>query len=140
MKAPNYELALALAQADWNNSETARRINSRAAARGHPGVAVDRSRVSRWIRRGEKPRSPVPELLAELLSERLGQAFTPQRLGIAPSLSVLVPLDEHEHEALAEHAAAVNVPVEHYAQALLRLALSSTVQTGVPNPRNQRDL
>lgn len=46
MKAPNYALALALAQAGWNNSETACRINGRAVARGHPGVAVDRSRVS----------------------------------------------------------------------------------------------
>lgn len=131
MKAPNYALALALAQAGWNNSETARRINGRAVARGHPGVAVDRSRVSRWLRRGERPRPPVPELIAELLSERLGQAYTPQRLGLAPPVSVLVPLDEHEHQALAAHAAAANLPVEYYAQALIRLALSSPLQTGV---------
>jgi hypothetical protein len=134
MKAPNYALALALAQAGWNNSETARHINSRAAARGHPGVAVDRSRVSRWIRRGERPRSPVPELLAELLTEHLGQAYTPQRLGIATPLTVLVPLDVREHQALAEHAAAANVPVEHYVQALLRTALSSRTQAGVQYP------
>jgi hypothetical protein len=63
MNTPNYSLALALATAGWTSSETARRINARAKQEGHHSVAVDRSRVGRWIRRGEKPRPPVPELL-----------------------------------------------------------------------------
>ncbi|MBK3639473.1 hypothetical protein [Streptomyces sp. MBT33] len=124
MKGPNYALALALAEAKWNNSETARRINHHARQHGHSGVAVDKARVGRWIRHGERPRPPVPQLLADLLTEELGQPYTPQSLGIAPSYGVLVALDEHEHQALAEHAAAANMPLEHYAKALLRLALS----------------
>lgn len=123
MRAPNYLLALALAQAGWNNSETARRLNQRALERGHPGLAVDRSRVSRWIRRGERPRPPVPELLAGLLTEHLGQPYTPALLGIGPTHAVLVVLNEDEHQELARRAAAANRTLEGLAGALLRHAL-----------------
>lgn len=135
MRGPNYPLALALAQVGWNNNETARRINILALERGHRSVAVDRSRVSRWIRHGEKPRPPVPDLLAELLTEHLGQQYTPQGLGIGPARSVLVLLDPQEHRALAANAAAVNMPVEQYAHALLRRALS---QSSNPQPAQLR--
>ncbi|WP_405537538.1 hypothetical protein OG787_32410 [Streptomyces sp. NBC_00075] len=135
MRTPNYALALALAQVGWNNSETARRINTLALERGHHSVAIDRSRVSRWIRHGEKPRQPVPELLAELLAEHLGQPYTPQSLGIGPARSLLVLLDPQEHRTLTANAAAANMPVEHYAHALLRKALS---QSSVPQPAQFR--
>jgi hypothetical protein len=124
MRAPNYALALALAEAGWNNNETARRINNRAQERDHSDIAVDRSRVSRWIRHGEKPRPPVPGLLAELLTERLGYQYTPQLLGIGPACGVLVLLDPSEHHALEAKAAAANLPLERYAQTLIRDALS----------------
>lgn len=124
MRAPNYALALALAEAGWNNSETARRINALAQERGHYGVAADRSRVSRWIRRGEKPRPPVPELLADLLAGHLNRPYTPGLLGIGPSHSVLIHLDPTEHRALARIAAVANMSTEQYAQVLLRLALT----------------
>ncbi|MGV9427950.1 hypothetical protein ACWDO7_27125 [Streptomyces sp. NPDC003656] len=123
MRTPNYPLALALAEAGWANSETARRINALAAARGHPGVAVGRSRVSRWIRHGERPRPPVPELLADLLTEQLHRCYTPDTLGIGPAQSLLITLDPGEHHALATRAAAANMTVEHYARILLQLAL-----------------
>ncbi|GAB2990260.1 hypothetical protein GCM10023080_065030 [Streptomyces pseudoechinosporeus] len=55
MSTPNYPLALALASAGWGNGETARRINARAQQEGHRSVAVDRSRVGRWIRHGGGP-------------------------------------------------------------------------------------
>ncbi|MFE1198547.1 hypothetical protein ACFW6E_38350 [Streptomyces olivaceoviridis] len=124
MKSPNYALALALAEAGWNNSETARRINTLARERGHHGVAADRSRVSRWIRHGERPRPPVPDLLADLLTRHLNRPYTPNLLGISPAHSVLVPLDLSDHRRLMEGATAVNMSVEHYAQALLRRVLS----------------
>ncbi|GGL17878.1 hypothetical protein GCM10010094_93430 [Streptomyces flaveus] len=124
MSTPNYPLALALASTSWGNSETARRINARAQREGHRSVAVDRSRVGRWIRQGEKPRPPVPTLLAELLTEHLGQPYTPESLGLAPGRRVRVLLEAAEHEALVAVAAAANVSVEEYVRALLRSALS----------------
>jgi hypothetical protein len=126
MRQPNYALALDLAQAGWSNSETARRINHRAQQAGQRSIAVDRSRVSRWIRRGEKPRPPVPDLLAALLTEQLGQPYTPHLLGITPAPSVCISLREIEHQALLAKAAAANMPVEDYARALLRSALSAS--------------
>ncbi|MEU8868987.1 hypothetical protein [Streptomyces umbrinus] len=84
MSTPNYPLAVALASIGWGNGETARRINAHAQQQGHHGIAVDRSRVGRWIRHGEKPRPPVPALLAELLTEHLGKLYTPEALGLAP--------------------------------------------------------
>ncbi|MFJ4800145.1 hypothetical protein [Streptomyces murinus] len=126
MRAPNYQLALALAQAGWNNAETARRLNRRAAERGHLGLAVDRSRVGRWIRHGERPRSPIPDLLADLLTEHLGQPYTPVNLGIGPAHAILVVLNETEHQALARHAAAANLTLARLAGALLRNALGQS--------------
>jgi hypothetical protein len=124
LSTPNYPLALAIAKAGWSNHETARLINDRAQQDGHRGVAVDHSRVGRWIRLGEKPRPPVPGLLAGLLSERLGASYTPELLCLAPGRRVRVLLDVAEHEALVAVAAAANVPVEEYVRALLRSALA----------------
>ncbi|ALO95163.1 hypothetical protein SHL15_4063 [Streptomyces hygroscopicus subsp. limoneus] len=129
MKSPNYALALALAEAGWNNSETARRINALARERGYHGVAVDRSRVSRWIRQGERPRSPVPELLADLLTVHLNRLYTPSLLGVGPSRSVLIHLDPSEHRTLTIGAVTANMSVEHYAQVLVRMALLRTART-----------
>ncbi|MGP4051674.1 hypothetical protein [Streptomyces sp. 2A115] len=129
MSTPNYPLALALAWAGWGNSETARRINARAQQEGHRSIAVDRSRVGRWIRHGEKPRPPVPALMAELLTERLGQPYTPESLGLAPGRRVHVLLDPLEHDALMAVAAAANMPVEAYVRALLRSVLAPHHET-----------
>ncbi|MCX5261783.1 hypothetical protein OOK27_47980 [Streptomyces canus] len=124
MTTPNYPLALAIATAGWSNHETARLINERAQRDGYRGVAIDHSRVGRWIRFGEKPRPPVPDLLAELLSERLGQHCTPELLRLTPGRRVHVFLDAAEHEALVAVATAANVPVEEYVRELLRSALA----------------
>ncbi|MFD7769851.1 hypothetical protein [Streptomyces sp. NPDC059787] len=133
MSTPNYRLALALAMVGWTNSETARRINHRALCEGHSGIAVDHSRVSRWIRLGERPRRPVPELLAALVTDHLGELHTPQSLGIAPARSVRIPLEDDEFRHLVRHAGAANMPVEIYAQALLRSVLSGKKRRGPPN-------
>ncbi|MFD9248403.1 hypothetical protein [Streptomyces bottropensis] len=124
MRPPNYPLACALAEVGWNNSETARRINALAKERGQSGVAVDRSRVSRWIRHGEKPRAPIPTLLADLLTRQLRRPITPDLLGIGPARPVLIYLEPKEHHRLAAGAAAANMSVEYYAQTLMRLVLA----------------
>lgn len=126
MRQPNYGLALALAAVGWNHSETARRINAQALRRGLRGVAVDHSRVSRWIRLGEKPRSPVPELLAAVLSEETGQVYTAEDLGIGVLVSIRIWLDEAELRQLAAGAATLNMTAEDYVRGVLRRALTET--------------
>ncbi|QDN75751.1 hypothetical protein FNV65_06235 [Streptomyces sp. S1A1-8] len=130
MNTPNYPLAVAIAAAGWSNGETARRINVRAQRDGHRGVAVDHSRVGRWIRRGEKPRPPVPQILAALLTEHLEHSYTAQMLCLTPARGILVPLEDTEHEALQAIAAVVNMPVEDYVRAVLRSVISKRIGIG----------
>ncbi|MGW1071553.1 transcriptional regulator [Streptomyces sp. NPDC002537] len=68
----------------------ARAVSERAAERGHHQVRPDGSRVRRWIENGERPRDPVPGLLAEVLSERTGYRLSAADLGLGPS-----PADEN---------------------------------------------
>ncbi|MFJ8478462.1 transcriptional regulator [Kitasatospora sp. NPDC094011] len=71
--------------------ELAALVGDRAAAKGEPNVRPDESRVRRWIRDGEIPRAPVPEILAALFSERLGIPLTPADLGLpGPDRPVLL--------------------------------------------------
>ncbi|GGZ07897.1 hypothetical protein [Streptomyces nitrosporeus] len=67
--------------AGWSKGELARMVNRKAAAMGHPQLATDTSRVRRWIDMGERPRDPVPEVLAALFTERLGRVVTIEDLG-----------------------------------------------------------
>ncbi|MEU1377953.1 transcriptional regulator [Streptomyces triculaminicus] len=57
-------------------------VTAKAAATGHPQVRPDGSRVRRWLG-GERPRPPVPDLLAAVLSERCGRHLTAADLGLA---------------------------------------------------------
>ncbi|WP_110945937.1 transcriptional regulator [Streptomyces avicenniae] len=61
----------------------ARAIAALAAERGHAQVRPDGSRVRRWIDNGERPRPPVPDLLAEILSQHTGYRLTVADLGLA---------------------------------------------------------
>jgi hypothetical protein len=61
----------------------ARAITELAASHGHPQVRPDGSRVRRWIEHGERPRDPVPELIAQILSERTGYRLSPADLGLS---------------------------------------------------------
>ncbi|MGW3569619.1 hypothetical protein ACWDSL_38135 [Streptomyces sp. NPDC000941] len=123
MSTPNYSLAVALAAARWSNHETARRINQRATQQGHRHIAIHHTRVGRWIRHGEKPHSPVPDLLAGLLTEHLGQLHTPQSLHLTRARNLRVPLEEPEHLVLMQRATAANLSAEDYVRGLIRTAL-----------------
>ncbi|MEU6245694.1 transcriptional regulator [Streptomyces sp. NPDC047024] len=61
----------------------ARTITKLAVERGHPQVRPDGSRVRRWLDHGERPRDPVPDLIAEILSERTGYRLSAADLGLA---------------------------------------------------------
>ncbi|MBB5122862.1 transcriptional regulator [Streptomyces eurocidicus] len=55
-----------------------------ARAHGHHDIRPDRSRVGKWIKKGEHPRDPVPELLAEALTHlcRLPRPLSPADIGL----------------------------------------------------------
>ena len=85
-----------------SHGELARRIAAEALRRGHRQVAPDATRLRRWMD-GERPRPPVPEILAAVLSDALGQILTPGDLGLLPTG---VPLDTIALPLLTEPAAA----------------------------------
>ncbi|MGD9484739.1 transcriptional regulator [Streptomyces sp. TRM70308] len=78
---PNEELAHWLNRSGLPRAQIARLVTQRAAAHGHRHINPDSSRVRRWLG-GETPRPPVPWLLADVLSSRLGIPLTPADLGL----------------------------------------------------------
>ncbi|WP_225842178.1 Tat pathway signal protein [Streptomyces albus] len=94
-RSGNPHLALWIAATGLSHGEIARRLHTTAKARGHRQVAPDATRIRRWID-GERPRPPVPALLADVLSEAVGQPVTPGDLGltaVGPVLdSIQLPL------------------------------------------------
>ncbi|MFE7133229.1 hypothetical protein ACFVIM_20455 [Streptomyces sp. NPDC057638] len=78
---PNTRLNDLFGLSGWSKGELARLVNRQAAAIGQPQLATDTSRVRRWIDTGETPRDPVPRVLADLFTERLGRVVTIEDLG-----------------------------------------------------------
>ncbi|WP_046496079.1 hypothetical protein [Streptomyces odonnellii] len=84
----NSHLALWIGATGLSQGEIARRIAAEAVRQGHRQIAPDATRVRRWID-GERPRPPVPVLLAAVLSKVVGQPLTPGDLGLSPAGAVL---------------------------------------------------
>ena len=68
-------------RAGFNNTRLAVAIRERAGRRGHRHVQPDARRVRAW-RQGERPRDPVPELIVEVFSERVGAPLTLSDIGL----------------------------------------------------------
>ena len=77
----NHRLIYWQQRAGLNNTRLAVAIRERAEARGHRHVQPDARRVRAW-RQGERPRDPVPELILEVLGERIGAALTLSDIGL----------------------------------------------------------
>jgi tetratricopeptide (TPR) repeat protein len=87
-RTSNPHLALWIAVTGLSHGEIARRVAAEAVRQGHRQITPDVTRVRRWID-GERPRPPVPTLLAAVLSETVGQPLTPGDLGLAAAGAVL---------------------------------------------------
>ncbi|GAA2215896.1 hypothetical protein GCM10009850_113640 [Nonomuraea monospora] len=88
-REPNRLLQQLIAEAGFSHKGLARRLNDLGAARGTPGLKYDHSSVLRWIG-GQRPRDPVPCLLAEIFALRLGRPTSSEDLGMP---AVTTPLD-----------------------------------------------
>lgn len=78
-REPNRRLAAALAEAEFSASGFARRICDAAESAGVP-VHTSHTQIGRWLE-GQQPRGGAPQLIALVLSEKLGRAVTPADLG-----------------------------------------------------------
>ena len=77
----NHRLIYWQQRAGFNNTRLAATIRERAGKRGHRHVQPDARRVRAW-RQGERPRDPVPELILEVFSERIGAPLTLSDVGL----------------------------------------------------------
>ncbi|MGC0311964.1 hypothetical protein QBC98_000409 [Kitasatospora acidiphila] len=82
MGSPNTQLADWFSRTGWSRGELARTVRAKATNLGHPHITCDTSSVRRWFE-GQTPRQPVPEILADLFSERFGFRVTTYDLGFA---------------------------------------------------------
>src|SRR2546430_2707751 len=79
-RTPNQALRRLLDQAGWSGARLAREVNSLGAEQG-TALHYDRTSVAHWLA-GSRPRPPVPSLVAEALSRRLGSPVRPQDTGL----------------------------------------------------------
>jgi hypothetical protein len=84
MKIPNDKLAGWLDRSGMSKGELARRTRAKAQEWGQTHVAPDTSSVRRWLQ-GERPRPPVPEILADVFSAAAGYRVTTYDLGLGDS-------------------------------------------------------
>jgi hypothetical protein len=80
-----------MVDAGFSHQGLARSLNDLGRARGLTGLRYDHCAVLRWVS-GQRPRDPVPALLAELFSLRLGRPVSPEDLGI-PTETTPIHLD-----------------------------------------------
>jgi hypothetical protein len=80
-RSANHRLIYWQQRAGFNNTRLAVAIRERAGRRGHRQVQPDARRVRAW-RQGERPRDPVPELIVEVFSERIGAPLTLSDVGM----------------------------------------------------------
>jgi len=79
---PNDALGALVEEAGLSFAGLARRVVDLGKVCGLD-LAYDYTAVHRWIKRGERPRTPgVPALIAEALSEKLGRRITPSDFGM----------------------------------------------------------
>lgn len=80
---PNERLRALLAEARWTSTAFARAVN-RAGQEVNLTLSYDRTSVAHWLS-GTRPRPPVPQLIAEVLSRKLGRNITEAAAGFTPS-------------------------------------------------------
>ncbi|WP_086789238.1 hypothetical protein, partial [Crossiella equi] len=83
--AANERLRLLLQEARWSGGDLARAVNAVAA---ETGIVLEyrRASVAQWLA-GSRPRPPVPELVAEALSRRLGRPVGRTEAGFAEAVA-----------------------------------------------------
>ena len=81
-QVPNELLSAWIRAADLTRSALREAIIKKAADRGE-AIDVSTRTIARWVNEGDQPRAPLPELLAEVISARVGEKLTPLDLGFA---------------------------------------------------------
>src|SRR5579859_3889741 len=73
-------LAGLLRLAEWGPRQLVTAINARLSSQGRERLRLDPTAGYSWVRRGFRPRPPIPEVAAAVLTERLGYSVTVAQL------------------------------------------------------------
>ncbi|QCX77682.1 Protein involved in sporulation [Streptomyces sp. YIM 121038] len=87
MGTPNDELAYWLGRSGISRKGLARLVQSKVHEWGQPNIAPNATSVRRWLE-GEKPRAPVPDILAAVFSRHFGWRLMTYDLGLGDGSSV----------------------------------------------------
>lgn len=87
-RTPNTQLPLLLAAAGWSPAQLARAVRRLAAEHGLE-PACHHTTVRRWLD-GTQPRPPLPTLLLECFSRRLGRPVTAREAGLTRTPAIAV--------------------------------------------------
>ncbi len=92
----NSALDEAIQRVGWTPEELASALNARLRDVGLARHQVHPKTPWKWIRRAERPHSPLPAYVAEVLSEQLGRTVTPDDLGLSSRkrAALSVPADD----------------------------------------------
>lgn len=87
-RPPNTQLTLLLEAAGWGPVQLAHAMRTEASEQGRQ-IACHPATVRRWLA-GTQPRPPMPSLLLQCLSRRLGRAVTAQEAGLTRAPAAVV--------------------------------------------------
>jgi len=73
-------LAELLRLAEWSPRQLVTAINSRLSGQGRDRLRLDPTAGYSWVRRGFRPRPPIPDVAVAVLTERLGYSVTAAQL------------------------------------------------------------
>lgn len=94
-RVDNTALRVLVKEANWTNQSLAAAVNRVAGETGFV-LHYDRTTVSHWLS-GSRPRPPVPGLIAEAFSRRIGRRVSAAEIGMAGAESVEPPEPGTEH-------------------------------------------
>jgi len=80
MSQARMSLADLLRLADWGPRQLVTAINSRLSSQARDRLRLDPTAGYVWVRRGFRPRAPIPDIAAAVLTDRLGFTVTPAQL------------------------------------------------------------
>ncbi|MFI1980655.1 tol-pal system YbgF family protein [Streptomyces wedmorensis] len=83
MRTYNAKLAALLVESGWSRGEFARAVNAQATVYGLV-LRYDRTSVAHWLS-GSRPRAPIPEFAAQVLSRRCHRVVSALETGLAQS-------------------------------------------------------
>ncbi|MFE6686387.1 hypothetical protein ACFVFQ_07885 [Streptomyces sp. NPDC057743] len=121
-RRPNENLRALLAEARWTQAALARAVNA-LATEIDLDLNYDRTAVAHWLS-GTHPAPPVPELIAEALTRRLGRAVSPAAAGLSgepsgPAAGRLPASDTPIGTALTDLCSVENDPARRAAARML---------------------